>query len=321
MEQEIWRDIAEYEGIYQVSNIGNVRSLDRTIKGNLKVEHRIKGRILRQIIDHNGYSNVCLLKNGDGKTMRVHRLVANAFIPNTDNKPQVNHIDGVKTNNKVENLEWVTNQENIIHAHRTGLAKITEKQRESARKNIAIIQKKKRKWVVQLDPIDNSLINVFPSIKDANKAVGENYHSGHIVSVCKGNREFSHGYKWQYFENYITGNFIEYKGISRKYPESRNRALTVQEREDVAKQYLEGMKTSELMKKYGVSKATIRTALKINGVSPDIHRGRIYDIKLDVLLEELKQGKSNKELAEKYHCPPNLIGRRKYLFRKEGKLL
>ena len=109
--EEIWKEI-EING-YFVSNTGK-------IKGR-------SGKELKQQTNHNGYLVVCLQPNGRKggyKGLRVHILVAKAFLPNPENKPQVNHIDGNKSNNNVKNLEWCTNQENVIHAYKMGLCKI-----------------------------------------------------------------------------------------------------------------------------------------------------------------------------------------------------
>lgn len=113
--KEIWKDIEEYEGIYQVSNLGRVKSVDRLDGSN----HRLKGKIKSTSIRPNGYENVILFKNSKRKGHSVHRLVAQAFISNTDNKPEVNHIDENKTNNQASNLEWVTAKENMNHGTRT----------------------------------------------------------------------------------------------------------------------------------------------------------------------------------------------------------
>lgn len=119
---EIWKDISGYEGYYQVSNQGRVRSLDRTIPHNLfpGKTRKLCGHIMKTN-SKDEYVSVSLCKDGCVYSAVVHRLVATAFIPNPENKPQVNHIDGNKHNNAVENLEWVTDVENKHHAIETGL--------------------------------------------------------------------------------------------------------------------------------------------------------------------------------------------------------
>lgn len=122
--QEIWKDIPNYEGFYQISSFGNVRSLDRVIhfqKGNPKRNTFSKGKRIKNQISNSGYYRTKLCKNQTRKMFSVHRLVAEVFIPNPENKPQVNHIDGNRLNNHVENLEWATMSENVLHAYETGL--------------------------------------------------------------------------------------------------------------------------------------------------------------------------------------------------------
>jgi hypothetical protein len=122
--KEIWKDIPGYEGYYQVSNYGKIMGVNRTLvykKRGKEHSHFVKRKVLSQIINHKGYFRICLRKNGNSKQGNVSRLVAIAFVPNPENKPQVNHIDGNKLNDRVDNLEWVTARENIIHGYKNGL--------------------------------------------------------------------------------------------------------------------------------------------------------------------------------------------------------
>jgi DNA invertase Pin-like site-specific DNA recombinase len=123
---ETWRDILGYEGLYQISDLGNVRSLDRKKRNGKdgKGFYILKGRVLTLVNSKKGYKVVTLYKDGKQKVKEVHRLIAEAFIPNEENKPQVNHINGDKTDNSLNNLEWVTVSENIQHAFDNGLVNI-----------------------------------------------------------------------------------------------------------------------------------------------------------------------------------------------------
>lgn len=112
LDGEEWRDIERYEGHYQISNYSRIKSFKND-----------KITILKPLIDKNGYLQIVFSKNGQHKWFKLHRLVAQAFIPNPENKPQVNHIDGNKMNNHVSNLEWVSQSENNNHAVNTGLRK------------------------------------------------------------------------------------------------------------------------------------------------------------------------------------------------------
>lgn len=111
--EEIWKDIIGYEGLYQISNLGNVKSLPR--------KHSPKNKILKPSLNNKGYLIIKLCKNKKHNQKKMHRLIASAFIPNPENKPQINHIDCVKTNNSIPNLEWCTAKENIVHAEKNKL--------------------------------------------------------------------------------------------------------------------------------------------------------------------------------------------------------
>lgn len=183
--KEIWKDIEGFEGYYQVSNLGRVRSLDREIIFNNgksdTAKTKAKGRVLTITKQTQGYSQIGLCKNGTQKSYRLNRLVAKAFIPNPDNKLYVNHIDGNKDNNRADNLEWVTNSENIMHAYKNGLLKHWQKP------------------VLQIDDNGN-VVAEYESIKQAADTLG--CSKGNICSSCKGvkGRNKAYGYYWRYKE-------------------------------------------------------------------------------------------------------------------------
>lgn len=123
MQNEIWKDIPEFEGYYQVSNLGNLRSLSRTIlrEGGRKLN--LKGKIILPKIDEHGYYKCQLWKNNKPKSIRVHRLVAKAFLNKSHWQNHVNHIDGNKLNNNLSNIEWCTDEYNQSESIRLGLKK------------------------------------------------------------------------------------------------------------------------------------------------------------------------------------------------------
>lgn len=118
MEEEIWKDILNHEGYYQVSNYGRVRSVDRCVCDSRGRYTHLTGKLLKLRECRAGYYYVGLHKNGQYNNRYVHRLVGIAFVPNIDSKPEVNHKDGVRKNNNPNNLEWVTHSENALHSVR-----------------------------------------------------------------------------------------------------------------------------------------------------------------------------------------------------------
>lgn len=196
MKKEIWKPIKEYEGLYEVSNLGRVRSLDKIVK-KWDGERLLKGRVLKENIGKFGYRKSILTKNHKAKTLLLHRLVANTFIPNPENKPQVNHIDGNKGNNNVDNLEWVTASENVKHAYSTELKNPSNKQIEK----ITQLGKESNKPIKQLD-LEGNTINIWDSMTKASKDLNINLSS--ISMCCNKNssrkRLSAGGFKWEYIE-------------------------------------------------------------------------------------------------------------------------
>lgn len=168
--EEIWKDIHGYEGLYQISNLGRVKSLSRQVRGTIK---RITSdRIMVANMGSTGYREVSLSRNGKRAVKKIHRLFAIAFIANPENKPCINHKDGNKLNNDIENLEWCTYSENVRHALKTGLikplgreshprCKITEADVASIRSNNCKLKRKELalKYKISIGAIDNILGN------------------------------------------------------------------------------------------------------------------------------------------------------------------
>lgn len=144
---EIWADIPGFEGAYQISNTGIIRSLDRKVNCRFGSYAIKKGKILKPSINGEGYYAVTLSKESKRQVRSIHRLLALAFLSNPKGKREVNHINGNKHDNRLENLEWVSSSENRKHAWDTGLKFATQKMRD----NMFILGKKRSKKYVEQD--------------------------------------------------------------------------------------------------------------------------------------------------------------------------
>lgn len=187
--QEEWRDISGFEGRYQVSNTGRVKSLSRKVNNHTGML-LVKEKILTAKPNPKGYVHI-RVNNNDGvkSTIRVHRAVAEAFLSNPDNKPQVNHIDGNKSNNIITNLEWCTNGENQIHAYKNGLNHHSEK------------SGRPKKSVIQIDAKTGRVVCEYDSIAEAAKAV--KCKTSSLIGACcrkEYGRKTIMGYRWEFKE-------------------------------------------------------------------------------------------------------------------------
>lgn len=178
---ELWKPVPGLAGIYEVSDQGRVRSLDHNsiIPANGPSARCIRaGRVLKPSTDYKGYLRVRLYTPEGPRNVRVHRIVAEAFIPNPDNKPQINHINGVKTDNSVKNLEWVTQSENQRHCfdvlHQTAKGGMT--------RPVMCVEKG----------------YVFPSISSAARLL--DLQATNICKVCSGRLKTTGGYHFKYTE-------------------------------------------------------------------------------------------------------------------------
>ena len=171
--QEEWRPVVGYEGRYEVSNLGEVRSLPRTMKarhGGKPGGYHMKGKILKKNDSPNGYYFVPL---GKGKSGFVHRLVLEAFVPNPENKPCCDHIDANRHNNRVDNLRWATYFENNSHPHAVAM---------------------RSRPVLQLDKDTGEVIARYATLSEAQAK----FKTGIISKCCRGIYKKAAGYKWKY---------------------------------------------------------------------------------------------------------------------------
>ena len=183
---ETWRDIEGYEGLYQISNKGRVKSTER-IKWSGNVYYKAPERILKACKRvSNGYLFVNLYKDGKRKPCTIHRLVAEAFLPNPDNLPQVNHKDENKENNCISNLEWCSPKYNCNYG--TKNQRSAEKRRNDPSMSRPVMSINK----------ESGLTMEYPSLKEAERLTGVSTRN--IVNCCKGRCKSAGGYFWQYIE-------------------------------------------------------------------------------------------------------------------------
>lgn len=177
--QEIWKDIKGYEGLYQVSNLGRIKSFHK---------YRTTNRIMKPRLKR-GYYQIGLRKDSKRKWYSIHRLVAQAFILNSNNYPIINHKDGNKLNNNVDNLEWCTYSYNSKEAIRLGLAKPPKAIKGELNPN--------SKKIIQYDKNMNK-IKIWGSIADASREL--NICSCNIIECCKKHRLSAGNYIWEYLK-------------------------------------------------------------------------------------------------------------------------
>ena len=181
---EVWKKHPLYNGIYLVSNTGKIKSVNQMIPCKSGATRIHKGRELRQYKNERGYLCVVLSIDKKAKIKKVHRLVAETFISNPENKPQVNHIDCDKTNNNLSNLEWCTNSENMIHAYKNGLRANDNRARTNE-------HRKQRVYCIELN-------KTYESIKQAAEELG--LYSSNICLCCKNNTRKTGNYHFRYLE-------------------------------------------------------------------------------------------------------------------------
>lgn len=181
--EEVWKPVVDYENFYEISSLGRIRSLDTIInfrtKNGLYRRRKNIGRVLVLSYDSGGYLIVCLCVSSVRRTLLVHRLVGLTFILNPLNKPQINHINGIRHDNRIENLEWNTRSENQSHSFR----ELNRKQSGTPPRAIKGVN-------------ENGVI-FFPSFRAATQA-GFNRSHIHYCITGTGNREMHKGYKWYY---------------------------------------------------------------------------------------------------------------------------
>lgn len=195
--EEIWCDISGYKGLYQVSTLGRVRSLDRIIYDQGRHWSQ-NGKILKASSQKSGYLFVTLSKAGKAKQYRVHRLVAQAFIPNLNGWQQVNHKDEDVTNNKVENLEWCTAKYNLNYGNHN--QKMAKTLKQPKYQKIAIENGRKASTPVLKFTLDGKFLEKYSSQVEAAK--NNNIRQGSVSNCCRGKAKQVKGYIYKYLKEH-----------------------------------------------------------------------------------------------------------------------
>lgn len=180
--EEIWKDIAGYEGLYKVSNTGKVKSLN--------YNHTGKEKIMKPGKNTKGYLYVNLYKNSEIKSFKVHRLVAAAFINNPDNKPHIDHINTIRDDNRVENLHWVTQKENVNNP--ISIKRLLDNSPTAGKFGKDNFSSKS---VCQYS-LDGKFIRKWNCIMDVQRELG--FSNGNISNCCLGKQKTSYGYIWKH---------------------------------------------------------------------------------------------------------------------------
>lgn len=182
MEVEIWKDIKGFVGSYQVSNLGRVRSIKRSIVYSNGRVHIVEEKILKLNPDRKNYMRACLVDvNKKKHNKQVHRLVAQAFIPNPNNLPQVNHLNEIHYDNNIANLEWCTAEYNLNYGNRNRLA-----------------SEARGKGILQL-AMDGEFIRHHSGTRNAARSLNLNPDSGANIAACANHkRRNAYGYKWEW---------------------------------------------------------------------------------------------------------------------------
>lgn len=198
LRKERWYGVKGYEGLYQYSNFGNVKTVERIVQFG-KQKRIVKERILNQCTNR-GYKQVILSKNGVEKTLKVHRIVAEGLIPNPDNKPEVDHKDTHRDNNCVWNLRWVTKKENSNNP----ISKQHNSERQKGEKSVLYSKTGKQhhssKPVLQFD-LDGNFIKEWECAMQVQREIGIKF--GNVCDCCRHypHRNTAGGYKWEFKNN------------------------------------------------------------------------------------------------------------------------